>query len=468
MSRFLFTTLVSDDLGLLTRTLPVARELAHRGHEVAYCNPANAPGKVIEAEGFKNLKIKHPLFYFGKLGKPDLRSFYELAKSGQMKKDFGSIPKFWWKYLQTIPTKFPPNTSALWDMDHFWAFCMSLNERFLRCTCDVFMDVMKEFDADVIVDSWNLWAGIAARALKKPLATIIQANMHPDSRFIWWREQPPDTPTPVPVVNKLLGEYGLKPVKKAAEFNIGDLTLVMGIPETDPLPDKPNVTYIGSILWEEKKAELPNWFDMLSKDKPIIWIYSGNPKYDPVGAMADSDVVLEACVEALAYEDVQVVMTTGHHALPKKFRNLPSNFRFEYFVPGLAMARRSDLLIHHGGYGSCQTGLFTGTPALIIPTFSERESNARRIASVGAGDFVLPIEYSTGDKSMLMFEVRAVLRRILNQTRMRLGLVDELRLKVRRILSDSSFTENAKRISEEMKSYGGASEAARLIEKLVP
>ena len=46
MPRFLFTTLASDDLGLLARTLPVARELKQRGHQVAFCNPAAAPRKL--------------------------------------------------------------------------------------------------------------------------------------------------------------------------------------------------------------------------------------------------------------------------------------------------------------------------------------------------------------------------------------------------------------------------------------
>jgi len=46
---------------------------------------------------------------------------------------------------------------------------------------------------------------------------------------------------------------------------------------------------------------------------------------------------------------------------------LPPNFYYASYVPGLAMAERSDLLIHHGGYGSCQTGLYAGTPAVIIP-----------------------------------------------------------------------------------------------------
>ncbi len=108
------------------------------------------------------------------------------------------------------------------------------------------------------------------------------------------------------------------------------------------------------------------------------------------------------------------------------------------------MAKRSDLLIHHGGYGSCQTGLYTGTPAVIIPTYSERESNARRVAAVGAGDLIVP----TADASGRRKHVRA----------------EEVQAKVRYVLSDPSFTINARRISEKMQTYGGATEAARLIE----
>ncbi len=111
------------------------------------------------------------------------------------------------------------------------------------------------------------------------------------------------------------------------------------------------------------------------------------------------------------------------------------------------MAERSDLLIHHGGYGSCQTGLYAGKPALIIPTYSERESNARRIADQGAGDYVIPKSDVTGRKKQVSAE--------------------EVRTKVFNILSDASFAENAERISKRMKTYGGAAEAARLIESFV-
>jgi UDP:flavonoid glycosyltransferase YjiC (YdhE family) len=107
------------------------------------------------------------------------------------------------------------------------------------------------------------------------------------------------------------------------------------------------------------------------------------------------------------------------------------------------MAERCDLLIHHGGYGSCQTGLYAGKPSVILPTYSERESNARRIAALGAGAIV-PVENTSTGKRVD---------------------VDELRQTVRHVLATPTFAQNAKKISEKMRSYGGTSQAASLIEQ---
>ena len=106
------------------------------------------------------------------------------------------------------------------------------------------------------------------------------------------------------------------------------------------------------------------------------------------------------------------------------------------------MAERSDLLIHHGGYGSCQTGLYMGKPAVIVPTFSERESNARRVATTGAGAFV----------------------QVKDGPRVKQVSVRELRASIQQVLRDPSFAMNAQRISRVLRSYGGASQAAQLIE----
>jgi UDP:flavonoid glycosyltransferase YjiC (YdhE family) len=61
--KFLFTTQVSNDLGLLTRSLPIACELKQRGHQVAFCNPAAAPTKLITEAGLANLCPRHPTYY---------------------------------------------------------------------------------------------------------------------------------------------------------------------------------------------------------------------------------------------------------------------------------------------------------------------------------------------------------------------------------------------------------------------
>jgi UDP:flavonoid glycosyltransferase YjiC (YdhE family) len=439
--KFLFTTLPSNDLGLLTRSLPIANEMVERDHEIVFCSPAKAPSKLIAEAGFDNLLPKHPMYHLLAEG---LSPRGLLRAAERSKQDYGNLFSFLGKLISAIPTRFAPQSADVWNMDHAGAQAGMLNTGFVRANCESMRSLIAACEADVVVDFWNPFAVVAARAAQKPLVTVIQADAHPTGQgFIWWKQPPPSIPTPVPVMNKVLAEYGLEPIDKTEELCVGDLTLVLGTPETDPLPTDADVTYIGPILWQKQQAELPEWVDDLNLEQPVIWVYSGNPRYTAGTSAFDSIVVLHACITALANEDVQVVLTTGHHPLPEKILPLPTNFRHKPYVPGLAMAERSDLLIHHGGYGSCQTGLYTGTPAVIIPTFSERESNARRVAALGAGDFVAPTCDGRGRKHVQAEDVRA---------------------KVRRILSDPSFTANARRISEKLRAHGGASEAARLIE----
>jgi hypothetical protein len=65
MSRFLFTTLPTNDFGLLTRSLPIAYELKNHGHEIAFCHPARGPQILIAEAGFVNLKSNNPMHYLG-------------------------------------------------------------------------------------------------------------------------------------------------------------------------------------------------------------------------------------------------------------------------------------------------------------------------------------------------------------------------------------------------------------------
>jgi UDP:flavonoid glycosyltransferase YjiC (YdhE family) len=206
---------------------------------------------------------------------------------------------------------------------------------------------------------------------------VLQGDFHPASRgFVWWEAAPPapGPSTAVAVMNAVAGSYGLPPLTRVADLFAGDLDLIAGSPETDPLPSSARVTYVGPILWERGTALLPDWVETLRRDEPVVWVYSGNPRYLGTPFWADSVVVIQASVAALADARVQVVLTTGHQPLPNEVGALPANFRHAPYVPGLAMARRSDLMVHHGGHGSLVTGLSAGTPAVIVPTYSERET----------------------------------------------------------------------------------------------
>jgi UDP:flavonoid glycosyltransferase YjiC (YdhE family) len=170
----------------------------------------------------------------------------------------------------------------------------------------------------------------------------------------------------------------------------------------------------------------------------------GNPRYASAPTPIDSIVVIRAAIAALAHAPVQVVMTTGYQDVPEEFGTLPSNFHHAAYLPGRAMAERCDLMVHHGGHSSVKTGLSAGTPAVIIPTITERESNARRLAALGAGEIVLPVDSADHEKHIDVAEFSA---------------------KVHRVLNDAGYLSCARRVAESMRKFGGAQEAAERIER---
>jgi len=409
LAKILLSMIVSNDLGPISRLLPIAQELSKRGHDLAFCNRAKAPSLLIQEAGFKNMPV---------------------------------VPS---QSPSVYPSEF---TAEIWNGNQGSSYMGFLDIEFVRAIAQDYVEMMQDYNPDIIVDTWGLPACLAAKILRIPLVTITQADNHPDAEgYIWWRQTPPDLPNPVPVVNQVLKEHGLPLLKeKIEELFVGDMVLIVGTPDTDPLPDYSQVTYVGPLQLNTSVESLPNWIQKLPTDQPLVWVYSGNPRYGDKPFIADSIVIIRACVEVFGNENMQVVLTTGHQPLPKEFTTLPPNIHFASYVPGYAMAKKSDLVIHHGGHGSYLTALSAGTPTIIIPTYSERESNARRLSELGAGEFVLPQTDDSGEKIISM---------------------DEFREKVRRVLDEQSYNQNAQRVARKMRKHGGAIQAADLIEEFV-
>ena len=409
MSRFLFTMLPANDLGLPTRMVPIARALADRGHEVAVFNPAPAPQKLIAEARLKALPMP---------ATPMPAPVMDLAL-----------------------------LSTAWDVEHFFAGFYT-QEEFVRGTLAAYLDVVRSYAPDMVVDSFDPLMCLAARALRVPLTTVLQGNFHPASRgFLWWEDQRPSgLPSSAGIINRVAADHGLAAIDRCADLMAGDLSLIVGTPETDPVAADAEVTYIGAIVFQRGDSALPDWVNDLSGEQPVIWVYSGNPRYAPVATPIDSIVVIRAALEALADAPVQVVLTTGYQDLPEEFGALPKNFRHAAYVPGPLMAERSDLVVFHGGHSSVMTCLEAGTPAVIIPTITERESNARRLASLGAGEVVMPATGADGEKRVD---------------------VAEFSIKVNRVLSEPKYRQAAQRIAASMRKLGGATAAAERIEESV-
>ncbi len=219
-----------------------------------------------------------------------LQGLISFLASNQRRQRYGSTFRFLGELIRALPIKSTPDTLEIWNTDHAGALMGMLNEGFVHANCEALKELIEACGADVIVDFWNPFAVIAARFLQKPIVTVIQADAHPASQgFIWWKTPPAAIPTPVPVVNKVLADYNLPPIGALSELSVGDLTLVVGMPETDPLPDSADVTYIGPILWQKQGAKLPDWIDHLSKDRPLVWVYPGNPRYASSGKTLELD-----------------------------------------------------------------------------------------------------------------------------------------------------------------------------------
>jgi hypothetical protein len=165
MKRYLFTTLPSNDLGLLTRSLPIARALAKKQNEIIFCSPGQAPSKLIADAGFDNQLPKHPVYHLLTV-EPNLPGLYEFVRSERFKENFGNLFNFLGHLLRSIPIKMPPITSEIWNVDHISAVAGMLNKNFVRTICMSLIEMIVDLEIDVVVDFWNPMACIAARALR--------------------------------------------------------------------------------------------------------------------------------------------------------------------------------------------------------------------------------------------------------------------------------------------------------------
>ena len=218
---------------------------------------------------------------------------------------------------------------------------------------------------------------------------------------------------------------GLGEHRRLLGENAFDRTLVLDMVPTSLTPWPRQWT---SHVWHPLRPEAHDsdgdheWTESL--DGPVVSI--------SLGTLFGSPELYERATMAALSVGAMVVVVTGFELEVEHERLIQ--------VPWVAMDRllaRTDVFIHHGGWGSMISGLASGTPAVILPLGSDQFNNAARVASVGAG---MTVSHDRMDA--------------------------DLPTAIRSALDEPVYRLNAERIRSEIHAMPSATDVVPLIERL--
>jgi glycosyltransferase (activator-dependent family) len=147
-------------------------------------------------------------------------------------------------------------------------------------------------------------------------------------------------------------------------------------------------------------------------------------------------VGVQDILDSLADLDVEVVATVAESE-QRKLSHVPANATVVPYVPLQALVPSCSAVVHHAGIGTLATTSLQGVPQLALPLHFDEPALARKLAEQGAG---LTIDPSAAKG-------------------------ENVRQSVLRLLTESSFTESAQRLRDEMLAMPGPSEVAGRLAK---
>lgn len=148
-------------------------------------------------------------------------------------------------------------------------------------------------------------------------------------------------------------------------------------PRSD-LPD--NVHFVGRLPSDSgPSTPLPPWFEELKSAPAVVHVTQGTV------ANAQPHLIAPT-LEALAHEDVLLVLTSGGRPLESlRLGALPANVRAAAFVPHAQLLPHTHVMLTNGGFGGVQIALAHGVPLGVAGASEEKPEVAARVAYAGAG-----------------------------------------------------------------------------------
>jgi MGT family glycosyltransferase len=146
-----------------------------------------------------------------------------------------------------------------------------------------------------------------------------------------------------------------------------------------PRSDAPaSLHFVGPLSGTSSPSPLPDWWGDLDGSRPVIHVTQGTV------ANKDYAQVIAPSLEALAGEDVLVVVTTGGRPLDT-LPPLPANARAAEFLPYDELLPRTDVFVTNAGYGGVQYALRYGLPIVATGGKEDKPEVGARVAWSGVG-----------------------------------------------------------------------------------
>lgn len=262
----------------------------------------------------------------------------------------------------------------------------------LSSTQKIWLRYFSEYKPDLVITDFGVQSAIAARTLDIPLVCITQSCMHPGRKgeriYYWENEAPEDcSNSAATTINEYLLGHGSEPITTYDDLYLGDKTLIPGFPEFDWLEERHqrNTYFSGPILWRGEEKKIPEISLEFHNNNPRIFMYTGR-LHDSAGN--SGEILLNTALAAAAENDSInfIISTGGMDAHASDFENkIPRNVKIVDWLPIEQAYNLCDIIIHHGGHGSCMANFKYAKPALIIPTHTERNYNAHRMQDLQSG-----------------------------------------------------------------------------------
>jgi UDP:flavonoid glycosyltransferase YjiC (YdhE family) len=305
----------------------------------------------------------------------------------------------------------------------------------LRAELPALRTVVESRRPDIIVrESWEFGSTLIAELYGIPIVRVALAEMEELSIRL-----------AAPAVDKARVELGLPSDPRGDRLAAAPFLTTMPQELEDPdvtLPARTSRFRFGVATGAE---ELPEWWP--GNEDPLVYLTFGSvaagehlPYYPALYRLA---------IEALSPLPVRLLVTVGDAARKvEELGKVPSNARVETWVTHDDVARRADVIVCHGGFGSALGALAHGTPLVILPLFSSDQwSNGEAVVRAGAG---ITIADDRGARNVLDLP--------------RAETIGGLATAVSSVVDDPTYRREAGRIADAMSALPPVDESVQLLE----